>query len=53
MILQSMFGNKSNNLDKKNRSIGCILAELLNQGIPILQGKNEIHQFTLICELIG
>eukprot|EP01016_Furgasonia_blochmanni_P000636 TRINITY_DN10177_c0_g2_i1.p1 TRINITY_DN10177_c0_g2~~TRINITY_DN10177_c0_g2_i1.p1 ORF type:complete len:404 (+),score=103.10 TRINITY_DN10177_c0_g2_i1:61-1212(+) len=34
-------------------SIGCILGELLKDGIPILRGKDELNQFQLICELIG
>lgn len=34
-------------------SIGCIFGELLNFGKPILPGKNEEHQFELICSLIG
>lgn len=34
-------------------SLGCIFAELLNYGKPILPGKNEEHQFELICSLIG
>ena len=34
-------------------SIGCILAELLNKGYPIMPGKDEIHQFKLITETIG
>lgn len=34
-------------------SLGCIFGELLNFGKPILAGKNEEHQFELICALIG
>ncbi len=34
-------------------SLGCIFAELLNFGKPILPGKNEEHQFELICSIIG
>ena len=34
-------------------AVGCILAELLNGGQPILPGRNEIDQFIKICELIG
>jgi len=34
-------------------SIGCIFAEFLQKGIPLFQGKNEVDQFYLICELIG
>ena len=34
-------------------SIGCIFAELLNKGRPILPGKSELHQFEIICDLIG
>jgi serine/threonine protein kinase len=34
-------------------SLGCIFAELLNYGRPILPGKNEEHQFELICANIG
>lgn len=34
-------------------SIGCILAELLRQGMPLFQGSSEAHQFQLICETIG
>lgn len=33
--------------------LGCILCELLNKGMPILPGRNEVDQFVLICELIG
>ena len=34
-------------------SLGCIFAELLNFGKPILRGKNVDHQFELICGHIG
>lgn len=34
-------------------SLGCIFAELFNFGKPILPGKNEEHQFELICSVIG
>ena len=34
-------------------SVGCIFAELLNNGKPILPGKSEVNQFQLICKLIG
>lgn len=34
-------------------SIGCIFAELLNNGKPILPGSFEFEQFQLICNLIG
>lgn len=34
-------------------AIGCILAELLNKGRPIMPGRNEIDQYLLICDLIG
>lgn len=34
-------------------SLGCIFCELLNKGHTLLKGNNEIHQFTLICDLIG
>eukprot|EP00347_Sterkiella_histriomuscorum_P024461 403331037 len=34
-------------------SVGCILAEFLNYGQPILPGNNEIDQFKQICEMIG
>ena len=26
-------------------SIGCIFAEFLNKGFPLLPGKNELNQF--------
>ena len=34
-------------------SLGCIFAELINYGRAILPGKNEEHQFELICANIG
>ena len=34
-------------------ALGCILAELLNQGVQLLTGRNEIDQFIKICELMG
>ena len=34
-------------------SFGCIMAELLLNGNPLLPGKNEMCQLELICELIG
>jgi len=34
-------------------SLGCIFAELLNNGKPIFPGKNAEHQFELICSNIG
>lgn len=34
-------------------ALGCILAELLNHGRPILPGQNEIDQYSQICNLIG
>ena len=34
-------------------SVGCIFAELLNKGRPILPGRNEIDQYLKICDLIG
>mmetsp|Transcript_485 Transcript_485/g.517 ORF Transcript_485/g.517 Transcript_485/m.517 type:complete len:224 (+) Transcript_485:49-720(+) len=34
-------------------SVGCIFAEMLNNGKPILPGNNEADQFQLICKLIG
>lgn len=34
-------------------SLGCIFAELLNFGKPLLPGKNEEHQFELTCSIIG
>ena len=34
-------------------SIGCIIAEFLKVGIPLFQGNSEIHQFQVICEVIG
>ena len=34
-------------------AIGCIFAEILNGGRPLLPGSNEVQQFELICELIG
>ena len=34
-------------------SFGCIFAELLNNGKPILPGKSDENQFELICNLIG
>lgn len=34
-------------------SVGCIFAELLNLGNPILPGNNPAHQLQLICKLIG
>lgn len=34
-------------------SIGCIIAELFNNGVPLFQGNSEVHQFQLICETIG
>ena len=34
-------------------AVGCIFAELLNKGRPILAGKNEIDQYLQICDLIG
>lgn len=34
-------------------SIGCIFAELINYGRPILPGKNELNQFDLMCSLLG
>lgn len=34
-------------------SVGCIFAEMLNNGRPILPGNNEGDQFQLICKLIG
>lgn len=34
-------------------SLGCIFAELLNHGKQIVPGKNEDHQFELICAEIG
>ncbi|CAD8190516.1 unnamed protein product [Paramecium octaurelia] len=34
-------------------SVGCVFAELINRGFPILQGKSEIHQLQLMCEMLG
>ena len=34
-------------------SIGCIIAEFFNHGVPVFQGNSETHQFQLICEAIG
>ena len=34
-------------------AVGCIFAELLNKGRPILPGRNEIDQYLKICDLIG
>lgn len=34
-------------------ALGCILCELLNKGMPILPGKNEVDQYIQICDLIG
>jgi serine/threonine protein kinase len=34
-------------------SVGCIFAELLNNGSPVLPGKTAVHQLQLICKLIG
>ena len=34
-------------------SLGCIFGELLNHGKQIMPGKNEDHQFELICAEIG
>ncbi|EGR30809.1 hypothetical protein IMG5_123230 [Ichthyophthirius multifiliis] len=34
-------------------SVGCVLAEFLNEGQPIFAGNNETNQFQLICQLIG
>lgn len=34
-------------------SLGCIIGELFNNGVPLFQGNSEIHQFQLICETIG
>ena len=34
-------------------AFGCILAEFLNRGYPVLPGKNEIDQYRNICELLG
>ena len=34
-------------------AVGCIFAELLNKGRPILPGRNEIDQYLQICDLIG
>ena len=34
-------------------SLGCIFCELLLGGETLFKGNNEIHQFQLICELIG
>lgn len=34
-------------------ALGCIIAELLNTGSPVLPGQNEIDQFVQICALIG
>lgn len=33
--------------------MGCILGELLKNGMPLFQGNTEIDQFRLICEMIG
>jgi serine/threonine protein kinase len=34
-------------------SVGCILGELLKNGVPMFQGNTEIEQFRVICEVIG
>lgn len=34
-------------------AVGCILAELLNFGYPVMPGNNEVDQFRHICRLIG
>lgn len=34
-------------------AMGCILAELLSDGKPLLPGSNEIDQYTRIAKLIG
>ena len=34
-------------------ALGCILAELLNNGYPILPGRNEIDQYIKICDFLG
>lgn len=34
------------------RSVGCIFGELLRHR-PLLPGKNELHQLSLICALLG
>ena len=34
-------------------AVGCIFAEILNGGKPLLPGSSEVHQFELICDLIG
>jgi serine/threonine protein kinase len=34
-------------------SIGCIIGEMLQKGMPLFQGSDELNQFKLICELIG
>jgi cyclin-dependent kinase 10 len=34
-------------------SFGCIFAELLNKGKPVLPGKSPLNQLDLICSLIG
>ena len=33
-------------------STGCILAEML-QGKPLFPGKDHVHQFSIITELLG
>ncbi|KAI9364846.1 mitogen-activated protein kinase [Zopfochytrium polystomum] len=33
-------------------SVGCILAEML-EGQPLFPGKDHVHQFTIITELLG
>ena len=34
-------------------AVGCIFGEILNGGIPLLPGNNEVMQFESICHLIG
>lgn len=34
-------------------AVGCIFAELLNGGHPVMPGKSEAGQFQMICKLIG
>jgi serine/threonine protein kinase len=34
-------------------SLGCIFAELVNEGKALLPGKNIEHQFELMCSKLG
>ena len=48
-----LLGNKEYTAAVDMWAVGCIFAELLNNGKPILPGNSEAGQFSMICRLIG